>query len=208
MGSMYKDYGFQSPEPNWSDSYVLPKLKRMLGAPRGPVLDIGCGNGAIARALLLEGFDVYGVDASTSGIKIAEAGSPGRFFLHDLMDEGIPAALADKRFVTVISTEVLPHMYAPRRLLEFARRMLVEGGDLIISAPYHGYLKNLALALSGKMDAHFTSLWEGGIIKFFSRDTLGRLLHEQGFTVTEFAGAGRVPFLWKSMLIKAKLDRR
>lgn len=206
---MYKDYGFESPEPNWSDSYVVPQLKRMLGAPRGPILDIGCGNGAIARLLLREGFDVYGVDASESGIKIAESASPGRFFLHDLMtDDGVPAALANKRFVTVISTEVLPHLYAPRRLFELVRRVLVDGGDLIISAPYHGYLKNLALALSGKMDAHFTSLWEGGIIKFFSRDTIGRLMHQQGFTVTDFAGAGRVPFLWKSMLVKARLDRR
>jgi 2-polyprenyl-3-methyl-5-hydroxy-6-metoxy-1,4-benzoquinol methylase len=205
---MYRDYGFQSPEPTWSDSYVVPQLRRMLGAPRGPILDIGCGNGAIAQVLLREGFDVYGVDASKSGIEIAETGAPGRFFLHDMMDEGIPAALANKRFVAAISTEVIAHLYAPRRLVEFARRMLVEGGDLIISAPYHGYLKNLALALSGKMDTHFTALWDGGIIKFFSRDTLEKLLHEQGFTVTEFAGAGRVPFLWKSMLVKAKLERR
>jgi hypothetical protein len=37
-----------------------------------------------------------------------------------------------------------------------------------VSTPYHGYHKNLGLALSGKMDAHFTALWEGGHIKFFS----------------------------------------
>ena len=83
----------------------------------------------------------------------------------------------------------------------FCRR----GGEIIISTPYHGYLKNLALALSGKLDAHFTALWDGGHIKFFSRNTLETLLVESGFEVTDFIGAGRWPYLWKSMLIKARV---
>jgi len=62
----------------------------------------------------------------------------------------------------------------------------------------------LALALSGRLDAHFTVLWDGGHIKFFSRRTLEQMLREQGFVATDFAGAGRWPYLWKSMLVKAR----
>jgi 2-polyprenyl-3-methyl-5-hydroxy-6-metoxy-1,4-benzoquinol methylase len=201
----YKDYGYHSADANWSDSYVLPILRRMLGPPVGSVLDVGSGNGSIARALISEGYDVYGIDASRSGIEIANSSSPGRFFLHDLADSRLPDELADRRFAAVISTEVICHLYAPRGLFDFTRGVLVEHGVLIVSAPYHGYLKNLALALSGKLDAHFSVLWDGGFIKFFSRRTLERMLCEQGFVVTEFAGAGRVPYLWKSMLVKARL---
>jgi 2-polyprenyl-3-methyl-5-hydroxy-6-metoxy-1,4-benzoquinol methylase len=204
LSAGYKDYGYRSAAPNWSDSYLLPPLRRMLGAPRGPILDVGCGNGAIARVLLAEGYDVYGIDASRSGIEIAEANAPGRFFLHDVSAERLPEALAGKRFAFVISTEVISHLYAPRRLLDLARGVLAEDGELILSAPYHGYLKNLALAVSGRMDAHFTALWDGGFIKFFSRRTLEEMLRQQCFVVTDFAGAGRLPYLWNSMLVKAR----
>jgi hypothetical protein len=55
------------------------------------------------------------------------------------------------------------------------------------------------------MDFHFTALWEGGHIKFWSRKTITQLLEEFGFQVIGFHGCGRVPYLWKSMLIHAKL---
>jgi len=73
-------------------------------------------------------------------------------------------------------------------------------GCLIITTPYHGYIKNLVLALSGKMDNHFHVLWDGGHIKFFSVKTLTALLKTEGFTDLHFNFAGRFPYLWKSML--------
>lgn len=69
-------------------------------------------------------------------------------------------------FPVVISLEVVEHVYAPR---DYARTLfdLVEpGGTAIVTRPSHGYLKNLALAVSGKMDRHFTALWDHGHIKF------------------------------------------
>ncbi|MDP2829689.1 MAG: methyltransferase domain-containing protein [Sulfuricellaceae bacterium] len=102
MSADYKDYGYQSADSNWSDSYLMAPLRALLGPPRGPVLDIGCGNGAIARALLEEGYDVYGIDASESGIGIADRTAPGRFFVHDVAIQGLPNALAGKRLVSVI----------------------------------------------------------------------------------------------------------
>jgi len=65
-------------------------------------------------------------------------------------------------------------------------------------------LKNLALAATGKLDGHFTVLWDGGHIKFFSRRTLTTLLEQEGFHVVEFRGAGRWPYLWKSMVLAAR----
>lgn len=54
------------------------------------------------------------------------------------------------------------------------------------------------------MDAHFNSLDDYGHIKFWSRRTLTALLHECGFRVVQFCGAGRLPLLWKSMIVVAK----
>ena len=104
-------------------------------------------------------------------------------------------------FDAVLSTEVVEHVYSPRQWAAAAYASLKPGGVLICSTPYHGYLKNCALALSGKLDAHFTALWDGGHIKFWSRRTLTALLQEAGFQVVSFRGAGRWPWLWKSMLL-------
>jgi hypothetical protein len=78
------------------------------------------------------------------------------------------------------------------------------GGRIVLSTPYHSYLKNLALAVSGKLDAHFTVLWDGCYIKFFSRRTLGTILIEPGFVDLRFTGAGRRPCLWKSFVASAR----
>ena len=56
-----------------------------------------------------------------------------------------------------------------------------------------------------KWDDHHTVLWDDGHIKFWSKKTLTKLLEEFGFTVTNFKGAGRLPYLWKSMVIKVEL---
>jgi len=108
----------------------------------------------------------------------------------------------------VLSLEVVEHLFDPRGFAKTAHDLLKPGGILVLSTPYHGYLKNLALALTGKMDAHFTALWDGGHIKFWSKKTLGMLLTEAGFTNLEFHLAGRIPPVAKakakSMIVVAR----
>jgi len=61
--------------------------------------------------------------------------------------------------------------------------------------------KNLAVALLGKFDQHASPLWDGGHIKLWSRNTLSALLREAGFVNLQFRGAGRLPYLWMSMVM-------
>lgn len=73
-----------------------------------------------------------------------------------------------------------------------------------MSTPYHGYLKNLALALTGKMDRHFTALWDHGHIKFWSIPTLTTLMVDAGSETIRFRRVGRIPALAKSMIAIAQ----
>jgi hypothetical protein len=82
---------------------------------------------------------------------------------------------------------------------------MINGGEIIISTPYHGYLKNLMLSVFNKWDKHLDPMWYGGHIKFWSRNTLSNALLNTGFANVEFKGCGRIPYFWKSMIIKAKL---
>ena len=72
-----------------------------------------------------------------------------------------------------------------------------------MTTPYHGYLKNLAISLAGAWDRHLDPIWDGGHIKQFSRKTITRLLIDSGFVLKKFGGVGRVPWLWKSMIVLA-----
>jgi len=69
-------------------------------------------------------------------------------------------------------------------------------------------MTNLVLALTNKWDAHLNPLWDGGHIKLWSRKTLSQLLNEADFCVVRFIGAGRVPFVWKSMIMVAQKPQR
>src|SRR5437867_3004621 len=104
------------------------------------------------------------------------------------------------RFDAVIAVEVLEHLLLPRLLLLRAREALRPGGVVILTTPYHGFLKNLALALTNKFDQHWHPLRDYGHVKFFSRETLSQLFAEQGLKAGRFARVGRVPALAKSMI--------
>lgn len=205
--SEYQDYNWAEGE-TCAHAYLYDDLKNLLDKNiNTKILDIGCGNDIIANRLFCEEFDVYGTDASKTGIEIANKQNQGRFFVQDLSSENLPLELQDIKFDTIISTEVIEHLYNPRSYIEFCKNVLLQngGGEIVISTPYHGYIKNLIMAVTGKMDSHFTALWDGGHIKFWSRKTLSQLLEEYGFEVIEFKGSGRLPYLWKSMFIKARI---
>jgi len=202
----YADYGFHSDAATHNMGYQLNAITGLLDKTKNRfILDLGCGNGYLVNVLIEDGYNAYGTDASEKGIAIAKQRNPERFFVQDLSSDELPVELKDIHFDTVISTEVIEHLYNPAAFIEFCRRQLKPGGELIITTPYHGYLKNLFLSIFNKWDSHIDPLWLGGHIKFWSRKTLTRLLINSGFTIVSFTGCGRIPYFWKSMIIKAKL---
>ncbi len=66
----------------------------------------------------------------------------------------------------------------------------------------------MALPLFNKWDRHLNPLWDGGHIKFWSRISLGQLLSEGGFTNIQFRGAGRLPYVWMSMIMSGDRPTR
>ncbi|HMO09586.1 MAG TPA: methyltransferase domain-containing protein [Paracoccaceae bacterium] len=199
-------YRYGDAETNTSHGYLLPAVKAELagigsGVPKR-LFDLGCGNGSVGAVLHGMGWNVTGVDPSEEGIAQARARYPGlRFETGSAYDD---LAASYGRFPVVISLEVVEHVYAPRDYARTLADLLEPGGTAILSTPYHGYLKNLAMALSGRMDAHFTALWDHGHIKFWSFRTLGTLLAEAGLTDIRFLRVGRIPPLAKSMIAIAR----
>jgi len=204
---MQKDYGWKSTKPPCSCSFVAPcvlKVLKRLDVEK--VLDVGCGNGALCGMLQDAGFDVAGTDADRNGCALAREAYPRiAFYEVGVYDPPDPVlGNPPKEFDCVVSTEVVEHLFSPRHLPQFASKVLRPNGYLVLSTPYHGYFKNLALSVLNHWDQHHTVLWEGGHIKFWSTKTLTQLLEQNGFKVTHFYGVGRFPYLWKSIILVAQ----
>src|SRR5262245_58608310 len=198
------DYGYSHTKPTWDHTIVLPSVLEVLRSisPDGAVLDIGCGNGAMLAEIQKHGWwTLCGIETSESAVSLARRQGLDVLFSNGNGDLG--ALLGSRTFDLVILIEVIEHVFDPRRLLREARTVLRPGGRLLVTTPYHGYWKNLAIALVGKGDSHYNPLWDGGHIKFWSTRTLTEVLSETGFREIQFSGAGRVPYFWKSMVFTA-----
>jgi 2-polyprenyl-3-methyl-5-hydroxy-6-metoxy-1,4-benzoquinol methylase len=200
-------YVWENAALNDSHNYLLPALKDILARLALPprerrLFDLGCGNGSVANKLVRLGWEVTGVDPSQQGIAQANAHFPHiPLFVGSAYDD---LAAQYGTFPVVVSLEVVEHLYAPRQYAATLYSLLEPGGVAIVSTPYHGYLKNLALAVSGRMDQHFTALWDHGHIKFWSIKTLSLLLEEAGFRDIRFRRVGRIPPLAKSVIAIAR----
>ncbi len=165
------------------------------------ICDLGCGNGFLANYLVTRGYEVVGIDSSISGIEQAKRSYGGGCqFICAEIQEGLVDSIDVGCFDAVLSSEVIEHLYRPADLIVTAKKLLKQGGSIIVTTPYHGYLKNIAISLIALSDRHYDPLWDGGHIKFFSRKTLEKLLFEYGFGEIKFRYYGRGPWLWKSMI--------
>jgi 2-polyprenyl-3-methyl-5-hydroxy-6-metoxy-1,4-benzoquinol methylase len=185
------------------DYLLSPVLSLLRSSGARSVLDLGCGNGTLSGELSRSGFEVCGLDFSQSGIDLARKNFPHVHFGQHDVSRPIDAAYL-RRFDAVISTEVIEHLLLPRALMQNAISALVPGGLLVVTTPFHGYLKNLGLALTNAFDTHWHPLRDYGHIKFFSRDTLTQLFREFGFLDLQYLTAGRIPPLAKSMILAGR----
>lgn len=105
------------------------------------VLDIGCSQGLASILLGREGRRVTGIDARQAAIAFAEerlaAEEPVvRDRVHFLLGEAQSLPFDDACFDTVLMGELLEHLIDPRPVLREARRVLRQGGSLVLTTPY------------------------------------------------------------------------
>ena len=202
---IYNDFHVD-PDPPHQPMYLKLVLRWLQSDPSiRRILDAGCGDGNFAASLAEAGYSVCGIDMSDSGIQIATERRVGSFQKASIYDS-LTAPFPDvEAFDAIVSVEVIEHLYSPRVFVRRTFEALRPGGLLIVTTPYWGYLKNVALALTNRMDSSLSALWDGGHIKHWSRNTLSTLMTEQSFDVIGFDGAGRrVPYLWSGMVMVAR----
>lgn len=201
-------YAYDWVGPSRHHHYTIPSILELLPAESGlTVLDAACGNGYIANEIRKLGHTVYGCELADSGLALARRSYPEITFFKQDLYEDMRQSLPEGGVDVVVASEVIEHMFAPTKFLENLRRTLKPGGHVILTTPYHGFFKNLAISLVNGWDNHFMVHHEGGHIKFYSPKTLKAVMRETGFDEFEFRGLGRAPLIWAGMAMRGRKIR-
>jgi 2-polyprenyl-3-methyl-5-hydroxy-6-metoxy-1,4-benzoquinol methylase len=128
---------------------------------RGRVVELGCGEGHLARLVHDRGLEVVGVDLNAGKIRTARRLHPEIPFLCSDIRQ---VDLRDASFDTAILAEVLEHVPEDvgDRIVERTRRLVRPGGRLIVSVPNRGCIPH------------------PNHVRRFDRRSLGRMLRPIG----------------------------
>lgn len=165
-------------DARWSRGRQKLVLRHALALPlvaRGPVLDVGGGDGLFA-SLLAErrGFAVTVLDISPVAVRLAEErGIAGRVW--DISG-GLP--FDARSFGTVCALDVLEHLYDPLSLLREMGRI---GRDVVISVPNFNFIAGRVAMLGGRTP--FQSKPQRGHVYWFNWTVLRRMARDAGMRV-------------------------
>ncbi len=168
------------------------------------VLDVGCGEGRFAAELARAGAQVVGVDVAEEPLRRARARHP-ELDLRRVDGEG-PWDLADASFDVVWAGEVIEHVADTAAWLSEVRRVLRSGGSLLVSTPALGRLALMRAALSRRAFAERFDP-RGDHLRFYSRETLTRVLGELGLQEIRVGSAGGPPGARRLLLAHAIRSR-
>lgn len=164
------------------------------------VLDIGCGDGFLMHCLARRGAAVWGVEPESVAVLLARNQHKKSSPLYSIAPEviqgtGLHLPFQERSFDYGVMTEVLEHVEKPELLIAELKRVMLPGGQVVISTPnwkegkpyerYH-YKEYTAQELSMMLQASFRSVRIIGLGDARLKNTYQRLL--------ALGRIGRIPF--------------
>jgi 2-polyprenyl-3-methyl-5-hydroxy-6-metoxy-1,4-benzoquinol methylase len=174
-------------------------LESIEALDRPRVLEVGCGDGALAAELAKHGARVTGADPSAVALERARREHPELALVQTGPDGRLP--LDDSSFHAAVCLHVLEHVADTQLLLSEVRRVLAPEGMFALAVPYHGRLKSAAIALGG-FERHYDPLEP--VLRFYTRRSLSGLLARLGFGAIEVRARGGAPLFRESLLARAR----
>jgi SAM-dependent methyltransferase len=179
------DYSYiERPNP----ALVALADEHVLGGRTAPrLLDVGCGCGANARALVerAPGARIVGIEPNPRAAALA-AEVCSDVFCGEL-EAWLQTPRSDERFDGVVLSDVLEHVADP---VGFLRRLLaapaVQQAVWIISVPNYAVWYNRARTLAGRFDYWWSGLYDRTHLRFYTRRSIHQLLRYCGFELLDW----------------------
>ena len=148
----------------------------------GRVLEVGCGAGHFLETVKVRGFEPWGTEVSDSAFKLLQ-NRGFRVLKGDLLSHSLPSS----HFDAVALFEVIEHLENPSEYLAECRRLLRQGGVLLLTTPN---FKSLSRRL---LKDRWRVLQPEHRVVFSSRGIF-RVLERVGLTVISVSSRSIDPF--------------
>lgn len=145
------------------------------------VLDIGAGNGILARLLGASGHSFY-IDAIEPDPVAEKAAAPYyRSIFKGGLEEYLDSSDSQKaRYDFVVMADVMEHLANPEPVLKRLKSLLSPGGRIVISTPNVAFGSVRLAMLNGCFDYVDSGILERTHLRFYTRKTLHHLFSVSG----------------------------
>ncbi|MFA6963230.1 MAG: methyltransferase domain-containing protein [Patescibacteria group bacterium] len=179
---------YQDTQMDFRNIKRLQKIIRLID-PCDDFLDIGCWDGYLMKQFVKSGKvkKAVGVDNSKSAIEMAKKDGL-EVVLVESVDKKIP--FGDESFDCVFAGEIIEHIYDVNNFTLEIERVLKKNGQLIITTPNLASFGSRMRLLFGKTPWMIENILEkdsAGHIRYFTFDSLEKVLEDRGFTVEQCA---------------------
>lgn len=186
-------------DPSTPERFALLK-KHLASLPKGArIIDVGCGRGEFCEFFRQMGLAAEGIDLSENVIRYARQKHPEITFHQGEVQTLLPANA--KLFDAAFTSEVIEHLFDVEGYLKCVNQLLKPGGTLVVTTPYHGWLKNMVVD-TFNYTKHYDPV--GQHIRFFNKKGLEMVLRNSGFEPLVWTGYGRPWPMWKSFFVVAR----
>jgi 2-polyprenyl-3-methyl-5-hydroxy-6-metoxy-1,4-benzoquinol methylase len=164
--------------PNLSHTQVVD----LVGVDKR-VLDVGCADGDVARALNRRGCKVSGIDVDPASAERAREDLE-QLVIADLNTSRLSDHFGGQTFDAIVFADVLEHLLDPEAVLRDSLSLLSADGHVVVSIPNiaHGGVR-LSL-LTGQWNYTDTGLLDRTHLRFFTRDSFLALFETCDLVVT------------------------
>jgi 2-polyprenyl-3-methyl-5-hydroxy-6-metoxy-1,4-benzoquinol methylase len=161
------------------EKLALVRAQTMEGAA---LLDVGSGFGQFLWCAQ-GAFDAHGVELNRSAVEWSRREFQVQNHIGSLY--ALPDAIRAREFDVVTAWDVIEHLEHPREAVRRLRACVRPGGRLLLSTPDAG------APVARVLGRHWHYLDPVQHLNLFSRRNLGRLLEQEGLTVTAAGHLGR-----------------
>jgi 2-polyprenyl-3-methyl-5-hydroxy-6-metoxy-1,4-benzoquinol methylase len=176
-----RDVGRLPAEKAGFEDTPTPQLKwrllaSLLPPEASPVLDCGCGDGALGIYLSTLGWEVKGIEQDS--LRAGRAREAGLEIMEGDLTEETTWQAVGNGYGAVIFSDVLEHLETPIAVLRRAQSVLRSGGGVLISIPNVAYWKVRLQLLSGRWQYQDAGILDRTHRWFFTDSTLRVMVRE------------------------------
>jgi ubiquinone biosynthesis O-methyltransferase len=173
--------------PFWEEKELI-RVKNLIGDKlKGKILDVGCGNGAVAIYLSKQPSvkEVIGIDISSTAVEICRKAARKAKNETVKFQEASVTELPFKNqaFDTIYSFEVIEHIIDVSAMLKECNRVLKKGGFFAMSTVELNFIKRILVSVF-LFEKYFSP--HTPHIRFFTKRSLQQLLEDHGFEVIKY----------------------